>query len=90
MPNPPYSGGVVVIEENSDGFNVRVYHWSELLTEDGTGYGEVPPAPSGLKQALARSSPNPDFVKFRNAASRTALKTAFGQYVDAKFPDSPA
>lgn len=90
MPNPPYSGGVIFIEENPDGFNTHVFHWSELLTEDGTGFGEMPPSPAGLKQAVALATPRPDFVKVRNSTSRTALKTAFAQYVDAKFPDSPA
>lgn len=89
MPNPPYSGGVLVITENQDGFTVKVVHWDEVIQDDGTGH-DIPPAPAGLIQALLRSVPNPTFYRGRNCATRTTLKAALAQYVDAKFPDSAA
>ena len=83
MPNPPYSGGIVIIKENQDGLDARVYHWDEVVA--GT---PIPKGVAGLDHAMFNNGV--DFHAERMCATRTALKTAFSSYIDAKYPDSPA
>ena len=82
MPNPPYSGGVIILKENQDGINVRVYHWDDVTP--GT---PIPKGLGGFEQLMFNSGI--DFHAERQPATRAALKTAFSAYVDAKFPDTP-
>lgn len=82
MPNPPYSGSAILIRENQDGFVVEVYHWDDVPS--GT---PLPKGVVGLRESMY--SANPDFFTHRSGlATRSALKTAFSAYVDAKFPDT--
>jgi len=81
MPNPPYSGGIIIIKENQDGINARVFHWDEV--SNGT---PIPKGVAGLENLMFNAGV--DFVAERMCTTRAALKTAFGQYVDAKFPDT--
>lgn len=83
MPNPPYSGGVIILKENQDGINARVYHFDEVAA--GT---PIPKGVAGLENMMVAAGV--DFHAERMTATRSALKTAFGQYIDAKFPDTPA
>ena len=83
MANPPYSGGVIVLVENQDGIEAKVFHWDEVLS--GT---PIPPLPPGLHHSLFQA--NPTFTAERMAATRTALKTGIGNYIDQKFPDTAA
>lgn len=83
MPNPPYSGGAVLIRENQDGFVVEVFHWDDV--PDGS---PLPKGVAALRESLFAGTPS--FFTQRTPATRTALKNAFGVYVDNKYPDSPA
>lgn len=85
MPNPPYSGGVIIIKENQDGLDVRVTHWDDVPA--GT---PIPPSHAGLEHTMFMAQPAPSVTIERMPATRSALKTAFAQYVDTKFPDTPA
>ncbi len=86
MANPPYSCGVLVIEEMPDGFQIHVAHWDDVIDE--TAGSGIPPAPADLLRSMSNGIPRPTFWKVRNAVSRAALKTAFGVYVDAKFAET--
>lgn len=83
MANPPYSGGIIILKENQDGIDARVFHWDEVL--QGT---PIPKGVVGLENSMFNAGV--DFVAERMVTTRTALKTAFAQYIDAKFPDTPA
>lgn len=85
MANPPYSGSIIFLVENQDGIEAVVYHWDEVAS--GT---PIPPAPRGFINDVFNAIPQPSFHTNRQCVSRADLKTKFGQFVDAKFPDTQA
>lgn len=87
MPNPPYSGTVIIIKENQDGLNVKCWNYAEI--PDGT---PMPKGPAALESALftAMDTSKGDTHIHRMFSTRTATKTGFGQLIDAKFPDTGA
>jgi uncharacterized protein YukJ len=89
MANPPYSGFIVIVRENQDGGNAKVYGYVDV--------SEGQPIPKGLTaleyslfSGLDTNKTPPDKYFDRNFTTRTALKTALGQLVDAMFPDTAA
>ena len=90
----PYSCGILLVEENADGFWLKVYHWSDLITEGEPttpgGFAALQGLPPQLAQVLQQIAPKPDFVKPRSCAGRATVKAAIGQYIDLKYLDAPA
>jgi hypothetical protein len=95
MPNPPYSGVVIVIRENQDGLSTRAYVWDEKIaatlaavTGDQVVGGEIPPSPSGFVQTLTGANPSRYFE--RQFTTRTVAKQQTGLLIDSAFPDTAA
>jgi hypothetical protein len=86
-PTAPYSGGILKIEEGPDGLTIRVFHWKDVLTEDGTGWSVIPPGSLNMDNLLAQMTPRPEFVKSRNCTTITAAVAAIQQYLNAKFTE---
>jgi hypothetical protein len=89
MPNPPYSGFVLIVRENQDGGNAKCYIFNEVA--EGS---PVPKGVNGLEGALfsgldTAKVPKDAFVE-RNFSSRTALKNGLGVIIDVVFPDTTA
>lgn len=84
MPNPPYSGSVLIIRENQDGFLCEIFHWDDV--PDGTS---IPPRGSITNMLVPRPGDDngPTFHRVRSAANKAALISAFTQYL-TKFPDT--
>lgn len=83
MPPPPHSGSTIVLMENADGISARVWHWTNV--PDGM---PLPKGVSGFESLVFNAGF--DVYAHRTVATRTALKTAFAQFIDANFPDTPA
>jgi len=80
----PFSGSVLILQENQDGIHVEVYHWDNL------DLGVTIP-PRGPITATLASGPIPHtFHAQRMATTRTDLIAKFTQYINSKFPDTTA
>jgi hypothetical protein len=93
MPNPPYSGFVVVAVETQDGISVRAFAWDDMIAvNSNTGVGEVgmeiPPSPVGFLDFLRRAKPTRSWN--RHASVRSAAKTYLSQLIDSVMPDTTA
>jgi len=89
MANPPYSGFILIVRENQDGGNAKVYGYVDVLEGQ-----PIPKGVIGLEHSLFSGL---DTIKTpadkyfdRNFTTRTALKTAVGQLIDAMLPDTAA
>jgi hypothetical protein len=97
MPNPPYSGLVLIARDTQDGITFRVWTWEELVADNlvdavnGQVVGlEVPPSPIGFAQSLTQANPPPTRHRAQSVATRGAAVTRFQQLVNLVFPDIPA
>jgi hypothetical protein len=97
MPNPPYSGFVLIARENADGIAFRVWTWDELIADnkdDATGDQvvgmEIPPSPIGFADSLTQARPHPTRHRTFTVATRTAAGNRIKQIVDLVCPDTPA
>ena len=82
MATAPYSGSILILQENQDGIDVVVYHWDNIA--EG-----VPIPPSGpVINNLVNSIPAHTFHAHRMATTRADLIAKFTAYVNAKFPDT--
>lgn len=76
---------LIVLVENQDGIGARIAHWGQLDDNSAT-----PPVPPGLWSSVQNGPIPPTSTNRRNAATRTILKTLFGQFVDTRYIDTPA
>lgn len=86
MPNPPYSGSVIILRENADGFAIDMFHWADL--PEGT---PIPPRGNIIQALTAKAAVDGVTLNHeqRTAATRANLITKFTNFVNAKFPDTP-
>ena len=89
MPNPPYSGFVLIVRENQDGGNAKCYIFNEVA--EGS---PIPRGVAGFETMLysgldTAKVPKDAFVE-RNFSSRTGLKNGLGVIIDVVLPDTAA
>ena len=89
MANPPYSGFILIARENQDGITAKVYIFSDV-PEGSPIPRNVAGLETSLFNAIDTSKTPPDSFIERSVATRSAFKTAVGQLVDSKFPDTAA
>ena len=86
MANPPYSGSVIILRENADGFTIDLFHWPDI--PEGT---PIPPRGNIIAALTARA--DADGIIFnheqRTAATRANLIAKFTGFVNSRFPDTP-
>jgi len=85
MAASPFSGSVLILNENTDGIGVTVYHWDNV--PDGT---PIPPIGSIAHQIFNSNQGSTPYTFFasRQATSRADLIAKITTYVNAKFPDT--
>lgn len=97
MPNPPYSGFVLMAVEGQDGLELEAYVYDERIAtalaqiaqNPGAKLGfVVPPTPIGLRETLSDSGATQYFN--RRAANRATAKTMTSALIDIAFPDTAA
>lgn len=99
MPNPPYSGFILIAVEGQDGVRLEAWAYDERIATTvaemnanaGSRIGySVPNSPVGLRETLANATEGATRYFQRSVTTRTAAKTASGQLIDAVFPDTAA
>lgn len=97
MPNPPYSGFILLAVEGQDGVELEAWVYDERIAttlaqitqNPGAKLGfVVPPTPIGLRETLTDSGATQYFD--RRAANRTIAKTMTSALIDIAFPDTAA
>lgn len=89
MPNPPYSGSVIVIHENQDGLVIDLFHWADVPE----GMSTPPIGPLSVRQLVGgvlKGTGVTTIRKTRNCPTRADAKTKFAQFLDQSFPDTAA
>jgi hypothetical protein len=89
MPNPPYSGSVIIIKETQDGLILDAFHWAEI-PEDMS----VPPAGPLTAAKMAGGALRGTDVTtkrlMRSVPTRADAITKLTQFLAANYPDTPA
>lgn len=81
----PVKCTVILLVQDADGIAARLVHWTDLPDNTPT-----PPSPPGLAHSLLRGDNPPETTARRHAATRSALKSLFGSFVDQKYNTTPA
>jgi len=81
---PPFSQSVIIIQENEDGIQLELFHWTDVPE------GTMHPPRGPLAPLLTGGVLPPDFVRNRMCSTRTEAIQKFTAYLNAKFPDTPA